>query len=263
MTRHVETKICRCDCACILALACMLCMLPVPVAHGEEGQGLSHVELKNAMRPYMQAIRQCAVRQKELDESVGGQMELSFTIGNRGRVTKVGLLTGQHSGSYVAGCTVGVIRSIEFPKFSGKPVVVPRFPVKLEAQEAPGFPEDDYMGAKEVKTRKAPPKRRARILRRLTKAAKTMRACVKDLEPPQKKSKRRRRRRRKPRRKAIRLRLSFNVSPLGHASDIEIAGKAHRTDHVAGCVAGVLSFVEFPTHESETFSISRLRLPPL
>ena len=100
-------------------------------------------------------------------------------------------------------------------------------------------------------------------MQRLRKAAKTMRACVKDFESPQKKPKRRRRRRRKPRRKAIRLMVSFNVNPLGRASDIEIAGKAHRTDHVAGCVAGVLSFMEFPTHESETFLLSRIKLPAL
>ena len=86
--------------------ACLAFLLaPLPAS----AEGLSGAQVKNAMRPYMQAVRNCVERQSELDSSVSGRMDLSFTIGNRGRVARVEVLTPEHVRTYVAGCVGGVV----------------------------------------------------------------------------------------------------------------------------------------------------------
>lgn len=254
----------------IVVLVVLVSALPGRAASAEDGNGLSPAAVKNAMRPYMQAIRACTERQREIKKPAGESLDLSFTIGNRGKVRSVRLLTKEHVGTYLAGCAAGVIRSVEFPAFSGKPVVVPRFPVKLQAAAPAPFPPGGGIDEDETsdKPPPAPRKVRAKILRRLRGAVPPVRACIRESRPQDEtpaRRKRRRRRRRRARRKSRRLRLviSFVVNPLGRASDIGIATPAHRTDHVAGCVSGVLSFVEFPPQHSESYTLSRVKLPPL
>lgn len=241
-----------------------------PAVQAKSDKGLSPAAVKNAVRPYMQAIRACVERQREIQAPAGESLDLSFTIGTRGRVRSVRLLTAEHAGTYLAGCAAGVIRSVEFPAFSGEPVVVPRFPVKLQAGAPAPFPPGGGIDEDEAtdKPPAAPRKVRAKILRKLRGAVPAIRACVREARPQDEvplKRKHRRRRRRRARRKPRRLQLviSFVVNPLGRASDIEIATPAHRTDHAAGCVAGVLSFVEFPPQHSESYTLSRVKLPPL
>lgn len=86
------------------------------------------------MRPYMQAVRDCAARQHELDPKVSGKLDLSLTIARAGRVSEVRVLSAGHECTYVAGCAGGVLRAIKFPAFIGKPVVVPHLPFALVAR---------------------------------------------------------------------------------------------------------------------------------
>jgi hypothetical protein len=215
------------------------------------GGGLSEAQLKNAMRPYMQAVRKCVEQQADLDSSVSGRMDLSFTIGNRGRVTKVEVLTENHFKTYVAGCVGGVLRSVKFPKFSGKPVVVPHFPLPLKSAE------DDVSIEEETtppKIREAHRKLKKPILKRLKMATGTIRACVKD----HKEKPRRRRKKRK-----TTLSITFTLNPLGRVEEVKVLTKAHRSDYMAGCVSGVLAFVEFPYQGSVTLKFSRAKIPRL
>lgn len=233
----------------IRLLTCLaLLLVPLPAFSA----GLSEAQLKNAMRPYMQAVRECVERQHDLDSSVSGRMDLSFTIGNRGRVTRVEVLTEDHIRTYVAGCVDGVLRSVKFPRFSGKPVVVPRFPLPLQ-------PAADDVGIEEEETppkpREAHRKLRKPVLKRLKMAEGAIRACVGDHKEKPK------RRRRKPR--PTTLTLTFTINPLGRVTEVKVLDKIHRHDYMAGCVSGVLTFVEFPVQGSENLTFSRARIPRL
>jgi hypothetical protein len=232
----------------------------IPAASAGESLGLAQNKVRAAMRPFMQGLRDCVSRQHKLDPGVKGRLELSFTIGNRGKVTRVELLTGEHARTYVAGCADGVIRSIEFPKFSGQPVVVPKFPIVLESQEAPAFPpryEDDE--EKPPSEAEAPRKFRAKVRSHLKPAAATIRACIRDHQTKSSGKKRKRRRRRKKSRIGP-LSLDLTLNPLGHVMEVQLRGNAHQKDHVAGCVTGVLTFVEFPALGSEALRYSRMKL---
>jgi hypothetical protein len=214
--------------------------------------GISEAQLKNAMRPYMQAVRNCVEQQSDLDSSVTGRMDLSFTIGNRGRVTQVRVLTEDHVRTYIAGCVGGVLRSVKFPKFSGKPVVVPHFPLPLK-------PAEDEVSIEEEesppKTREAHRKLKKPVLKRLKMATGTIRACVNDHKEKPK------RRRRKPR--PTTLTITFTLNPLGRVTEVKVLTRAHRSDYMAGCVAGVLACVEFPYQGSDTLTFSRASVPRL
>jgi len=229
--------------------ACLaLLLVPLPAF----ADGLSGAQVKNAMRPYMQAVRNCVEQQSELDSSVSGRMDLSFTVGNRGRVTKVEVLTENHFRTYVAGCVGGVLRSVKFPRFSGKPVVVPHFPLPLN-------PADDDFSIEEEeatppKAREAHRKLKKPVYKRLKMATGTIRACVND----HKEKPRRRRRKRK-----TTLSITFTLNPLGRVTEVKVLTKAHRSDYMAGCVAGVLTCVEFPYQGSVNLKFSRARVPRL
>ncbi len=231
----------------IISLILLIALVPDPVS----GEGLSGAQLKNAMRPYMQAVRECVERQSEVDASVTGRMDLSFTIGNRGRVTQVRVLTEDHVRTYVAGCVGGVLRSVKFPRFSGKPVVVPHFPLPLK-------PAEDEVSIEEEetppKTREAHRKLKKPVLKRLKMATGTIRACVND----HKEKPRRRRRKR-----TTTLSITFTLNPLGRVTEVKVLTRAHRSDYLAGCVAGVLACVEFPYQGSDTLTFSRAKVPRL
>lgn len=232
----------------------------VPLASSGETQGLSQDKVRAAVRPYMQGIRDCVSRQRELDSKVKGRMELSFSIGSQGKVTRVEVLTSEHARTYVAGCADGAIRSIKFPKFTGQPVVVPKFPIVLDSEEAPAFPpkyEDDE--EKPPSAAEAPRKFRAKIGSRLKPAAATIQACIRDHQEKVTDKRRRKRRRRKQLRVGS-LSLDLTLNPLGHVMEVQIRDKAHQKDHVSGCVTGVLTFVEFPSLGSEALRYSKMRL---
>jgi hypothetical protein len=230
-----------------LVLALMFPLLARPAS----AAGLSEAQLKNAMRPYMQAVRKCVEQQSDLDSSVSGRMDLRFTIGNRGRITNVEVLTENHFRTYVAGCVGGVLRSVKFPKFSGKPVVVPHFPVPLKKADT-GFEIEEEETPPKI--REAHRKLKKPVLKRLKMATGTIRACVKDhKEKP--------RRRRKKR--TTTLSITFTLNPLGRVTEVKVLDKAHRSDYMAGCVSGVLAFVEFPYQGSVTLKFSRAKIPRL
>lgn len=238
----------------------LLTAFPISTALAGPGQGLAPNEVKNALRPYMQAMHDCTSRQHELDASVSGKLEFSFTIGNRGHVTRVELLSETHAGSYAAGCIDGVLRAVAFPKFKGKPVVVPKFPVSLAAAAGVANPMEDDELSTPTRIRKAPRKLRAKVARRLKRATGKLRACVADLRPkPQKKARRRRARVRR----VGPLKISFVLNQFGRTSDVNVQDKAHAKDYVAGCVTGVLFFTEFPMQGSDKLSFSNVRLPRL
>ena len=44
---------------------------------------------------------------------------------------------------------------------------------------------------------------------------------------------------------------------------MKVLTKAHRTDYMAGCVYGVLAFVEFPYQGSVNLKFSRAKIPRL
>jgi len=216
-------------------------------------QGLSEAQLKNAMRPYMKAVRNCVEQQADLDSSVSGRMDLSFTVGNRGRVTRVEVLTEEHVRTYVAGCVGGVLRSVKFPGFSGKPVVVPHFPLPLKpAQDGVSIEEEE---GTPPKIREAHLKLKKPVFKRLKMATGTIRACVGDHKEKPK------RRRKKPR--PATLTITFTLNPLGRVEEVKVLDRAHRSDYMAGCVAGVLAFVEFPYQGSDTLQFSRAKVPRL
>jgi hypothetical protein len=230
-----------------LATCLALLLAPLPAL----ADGLAGSQVKAAMRPYMQAVRKCVEQQGDLDSSVSGRMDLMFTIGNRGRVTKVEVLTENHFRTYVAGCVGGVLRSVKFPRFSGKPVEVPHFPVPLKKADT-GF---------EIEEEETPPKPREAhrklkkpVLKRLKMATGTIRACVND-------HKERPKRRRKKRKTT--LSITFTLNPLGRVTEVNVINKAHRSDYMAGCVYGVLAFVEFPYQGSVDLKFSRAKVPRL
>lgn len=231
-----------------------LALLFVPLVSSADG--LAESQVKAAMRPYMQAVRECINRQHELDSSVTGRVDLSFTIGNRGRVTKVSVLTEDHVRTYIAGCVDGVLRSVKFPKFSGKPVVVPHFPLPLKNADAVDINLDEDEEPP-PKPREAHRKLRKPVLRRLKMAAGTIRACVNDHKEKAKKK------RRKRKKKSTSLTITFTLNPLGRVTEVKVLDKAHRHDYMAGCVAGVLAFVEFPYQGSDTLTFSRAKIPRL
>jgi len=232
-----------------------------PAALAGEGRGLAGNEVKNALRPYMQVMHECAVRQHELNPSVHGKLELTFTIGNRGKIDKVRLLTEEHAGSYAAGCADGVLRSVVFPRFKGQPVVVPKFPIALgTGAEVPNAMDEDEQ-EKPPPVREAPRKMRAKVLRRLKTAVAGLRACVRDhQEKIQKRPPRKRKRRNRP---IGPLKISFILNQFGRTTEVHVLDKIHAKDYMAGCVAGVLSFVEFPMQGSDKLSFSKVRLPRL
>ncbi len=224
-------------------------------------QGLSQQQMTAAMRPYMRAMKDCADRQRELDPKLSGKLDVSFTIARSGRITAVKVLTEDHARSYAAGCIDGVLRSMKFPTFKGKPVVVPHFPIVLhrgeEGTEGGESPFDDEEPAEAEPVQEAPRKVRARVLKRIKPVIRTIRACSRDFA--QKTRKRRRRRPGRPGPLAIR----FTLNPLGRTTMVEVLTRRHRTDHVAGCVAGVLALTEFPQLGSVPLRFSRVKLPRL
>jgi hypothetical protein len=246
----------------ILVHIFVVMVLMVPSAFADEGQGLAGNDVKNAMRPYMQAVRDCAVRQHELDPTIEGKLELSFTISNRGRVIKVQVLDEKYARTYVAGCAGGVLRSMVFPKFKGRPVVVPKFPVALGPgpEKIPG-PLDEDEEKKPNAAREAPRKLRAKVLRKVKKAFGTIKACVKDHPAKKQEGKKRKRKRRKKAPRIGPLKITFTLNPLGRTIGVDVLDKIHGKNHVAGCVAGVLSFVEFPAQGSDNLSFSKVALP--
>jgi hypothetical protein len=225
-----------------------LVLIPLPAF----AEGLSGAQLKNAMRPYMQAMRNCVEQQSDLDSSVTGRMDLSFTVGNRGRITQVRVLTEEHVRTYVAGCVGGVLRSVKFPRFSGKPVVVPHFPLPLKTAEDEVSIEEEGTPSK---PREAHRKLKKPVLKRLKMATGAIRACVNDHKEKPK------RRRRKPR--PTTLTITFTLNPLGRVEEVKVLTRAHHSDYMAGCVAGVLAFVEFPYQGSDTLTFSRAKVPRL
>jgi len=238
-------------------LSAALCALLTAAGASAAEQGLSQQQVSTAMRPYMQAVRDCAARQHELDPKVSGRMDLSFSIAHTGRVSTVQVLTAEHARSYAAGCADGVLRSMKFPAFAGKPVVVPHLPIELGGAQTEAAPWDEDEPAKAEPIKEAPRKIRARVLARLKPAVGTMRACARDFAEPA--GKRRRRRPRRPGPLTIRLTLN----PLGRTTGVEVLDRRHRADHLAGCVAGVLALTEFPSLGSDSLRFSRVRLPRL
>ena len=234
----------------------LTCLTLLALPQASNADGLSQSQVKSAMRPYMQAVRECINRQHELDSSVTGRVDLSFTIGNRGRISKVQVLTEDHVRTYIAGCVGGVLRSVKFPRFSGKPVVVPHFPVPLKNPDAVDINLDEDDEEPPPKVKEAHRKLRKPVLRRLKMAAGTIRACVKDHKEKTKKK-----RRRKRKKKSTSLTITFTLNPLGRVIEVKVLDKAHQKDHMAGCVAGVLACVEFPYQGSVALTFSRAKLP--
>lgn len=220
-------------------------------------QGLSQQQMTAAMRPYMRAMKDCADRQRQLDPKLSGKLEVSFTIARSGRITTVKVLTEDHARSYAAGCIDGVLRSMKFPVFKGKPVVVPHFPIVLHRGEEVASPFDDDAPAKAEPVKEAPRKVRAKVLKRLKPAVRIIRACSRDFI-----QKARKRRKRRPKRPGP-LSIRFTLNPLGRTTAVEVLTRRHRADHVAGCVAGVLALTEFPQLGSVPLRFSRVKLPRL
>ncbi|MBN2498844.1 MAG: zinc-ribbon domain-containing protein [Deltaproteobacteria bacterium] len=106
---------------------------PKPPPPKEEAlpEGLTKTQIVNTMRKYQKAMKGCVIQQKQRDPSISGTMAISFTVQTSGKVSSVRVLTSEHQKSYVAGCISFIIKSMVFPKFSGKPFTVPRFPLKL------------------------------------------------------------------------------------------------------------------------------------
>ncbi|MBW1810852.1 MAG: AgmX/PglI C-terminal domain-containing protein [Deltaproteobacteria bacterium] len=80
---------------------------------------------------YLPQLKRCAVQQRRRNPDVRGIMLVSFLITGNGRTKDVRIITKEHADSFVAGCVTFVIKQAEFPKFSGKPIEVPRLPLKL------------------------------------------------------------------------------------------------------------------------------------
>jgi hypothetical protein len=151
----------------------------------------------------------------------------------------------------MAGCADGVFRAIKFPTFKGTPVVIPHFPVEIgDAPEKSSIEEDEEV--KPPAPKEAPRKIRDKVVRRLTAAVPSIRACVKD-HPLEGKKKS----------KPATVSITFSLNPLGHTTGAEVLGKEHSTDYVAGCVAGVLAFTEFPAQGADSLAFSRVKLPQL
>ncbi len=106
---------------------------PEPPAAGSDAglpEKLSKSQISKTMRGYIKAMKGCVEQQQQRDPTVTGTMKISFVIQPSGKVAKVTIKTGEHRGSYVAGCISYIIKSIQFPK-AQKPFVVPVLPLKL------------------------------------------------------------------------------------------------------------------------------------
>ncbi len=92
---------------------------------------LSKGKIREVMGKYIGVMRACVSQQKQRDPSVSGTMLVSFVIMGSGGTSKVRILSKEHGGTYVASCISHLVKNMKFPKFSGKPIPVPKLPLKL------------------------------------------------------------------------------------------------------------------------------------
>ncbi|HOX44413.1 MAG TPA: AgmX/PglI C-terminal domain-containing protein [Myxococcota bacterium] len=243
-------------------------LLAAGQASAGEGDGLAEGAVQAALRPYAPGLVTCAERQRALDPRVGGKLDVAFTIGKDGRVSKVEVLTPAHRRTYVAGCVDAVLRTVKFPRPVGEPVVVPHLPLQVgRPEDAPPEPEPDEDEVKPPPPPEAAKPARAEVGRKVAGVAGLIKTCIAEQGAPvmdEQPRKGKRKKRAKP--KADRIGpvlVTLTINPLGRAEGIEVIAPAHPRDHVAGCVAGALIFVEFPGSEADTLRFSKLPLPKL
>jgi tetratricopeptide (TPR) repeat protein len=99
--------------------------------HGDSLETLNKRQIAEKLMQYLKAMKGCADQQRKRDPSVKGIMWVSFMITGSGKTKDVRILTKEHKGTYAAGCISFIIKNLEFPKFSGEPIEVPRLPIKL------------------------------------------------------------------------------------------------------------------------------------
>jgi len=233
-----------------------------------EGAGLAEGAVQAALRPYAPGFTTCAERQRALDPRVGGKLDVAFTIGKDGRVSRVEVLTPAHRRTYVAGCVDAVLRAVRFPRPTGEPVVVPHLPIQVgRPEDAPPEPEPDEDEVKPPPPPEGAKPARAEVARKVAEVVARIKTCIVEqgapaAGPPPKKGKKRKRA--KPRAERIGpVVVTLTINPLGRAEGIEVIAPAHPRDHVAGCVAGALIFLEFPGSEADTLRFSKVPLPKL
>ncbi len=88
---------------------------------------LSNADVLTVMKRHLAEFKACNRKQKEVDSTVRGKMVVSFTIGNNGRVIKVGVSpkTAKFKGTYVGGCIKSIIKRLKFPEFGGPKKKIP------------------------------------------------------------------------------------------------------------------------------------------
>ena len=106
---------------------------PSKASPGSSGlpEKISTAQIRATMKKSMKTMRGCVQQQVERDPTVKGTMAISFVISGDGKVSSVRILSGEHKGTYVAGCITFIIKNMTFPKFSGEPITIPRVPLKL------------------------------------------------------------------------------------------------------------------------------------
>ncbi len=99
----------------------------------KERPPLSNADVLSVMKRHIAEFKACNRKQRDIDSSVRGKMVIDFTIGNNGRVKRVGISkkTAQFNKTYVAGCIRTIIKRLKFPEFSGPPKKVP-FPFSVK-----------------------------------------------------------------------------------------------------------------------------------
>jgi predicted Zn finger-like uncharacterized protein len=92
---------------------------------------LTKAQIGSTMKKYLKGMKGCVQQQQQRDPSVTGTMLVAFEIHGSGDVKGVRITSSEHKGTYVAGCITYIIKSMKFPKFSGKPIPIPRIPLRL------------------------------------------------------------------------------------------------------------------------------------
>lgn len=102
-----------------------------PPSSGGVSNTLSKAQIASTMKKYIRAMKGCVQQQQQRDPSVTGTMLVSFVINGNGKVSMINIISTEHKGTYVAGCITYIIKSMQFPKFSGDPITIPRVPLRL------------------------------------------------------------------------------------------------------------------------------------
>ena len=92
---------------------------------------LTQKQITNVVRKNLSAIKKCVQEYKVLKSNLTGKIIMSWTINPKGNTSKVLTKSPEHNGTFLAKCMIRAFEKMKFDKFSGDPITVNKFPIKL------------------------------------------------------------------------------------------------------------------------------------